>query len=156
MLGVTWVQCGIVCLCVTLLCVHNCKSCSVVLLFPWFFQGDNLSALDFHLQKILLTSQNVTEVCADERLKSHCSSPSLVGRFYWGPVGKQNTFFFFYRSKIYDSSGLFKFTQSFWSSSKPKFSDLKQNTGIGLFSSISSMEVLKLFVWVFFNNALLL
>lgn len=143
------------CLCVCDPSVQHCKSCSVVLLFPCLFQGDDFSALDFHLQKIILTSQNITEECADRRLKNYCSSPSLVGRFLCVLLASK-TRFFFYRSKIYDSSGLFKFAAAVWSSSNPKYSDLKQNTGICLFSSISSMEVWKLFVWGFFNNVLLL
>lgn len=104
--------------------------------FHYLFQRD----LVIHLQKIILTSQNSMEDCADGWLKNGCSAPSLLGRFI-GVLLASKTQVFFSRSKIYDSSCLFKFTQSFWSSSNPKFSDSKQNTGIGLFRFISSRRV---------------
>lgn len=88
------------CLCVTLLCAQHWNSCSVVLLFLWFFQGDNLSALDFHPQKIILTSPNVTEDCAEGRLKSYCSSPSLVGRFLGVLLASKTHSSFFIEAKF--------------------------------------------------------
>lgn len=82
-----------------------------------------------------LFSQNLTEDCADGWLKNHCSAPSLLVMFIDALLASK-TQLFFSRSKIYDSSSLFKFIQSFWSSSSPKFSDLKQNTGIVFVFSI--------------------
>lgn len=109
--------------------------------FPCLFQGHTLYALVFHLQNLFNFSECM-EACEDGWLKNLLFSSFPLGKVYWCSLGKRNTALFS-TSKIYDSSCLFKFTWSSWSSANPKFSGLKQSTSPGLFRPISREESFK-------------